>query len=159
MNSVVIDKRICLESKFLDQEILQHLLEKIKKTTLKECTNDYGYIIEVKKIIKIVEHEIGRANTENVFLVRFEALTLKPEPGKKMVGKVCMVYKDGIFITIMGKQRMLIPKSYLTDYTYNEADCCYENDKNVIRNDDEISSIVTASQYNKQSFSCFGSLA
>jgi DNA-directed RNA polymerase subunit E'/Rpb7 len=159
MNSILIDKRICLESKFLDGEIRKHLFNKLKIITQKECTKEYGYIVKVEKIISILDHEIGRANTDNIFLVRFSALTLKPESGKKMVGTVCMVYRDGIFITIMGKQKMLIPKSYLTNYKFNDVNCCYENDNHTIRNEDEISAIVTAVQYNKQNFSCFGSLA
>ena len=159
MSLVTIDKSICLESKFLDNNFSRHIFNKLKKISEQECSKEYGYIIAVHKIISILNHEIGRANTDNVFVIRFEALTLKPEPGKTLVGKVCMLYKDGIFITIMGKQRMLIPKSYLTKFKFNESDCCYENADRIIRDKDEISAIVVGVQYNKQNFSCFGSLA
>ena len=77
-----------------------------------------------KKIIKIndiISHEISRANTDNIFNVDFDVEILKPEKGLEVEGVVCMVYKDGIFINILDKQKMLIPKSNLQKYKFNDA--------------------------------------
>jgi len=161
MTKVTIEKRVHLESKFLDCDIVKHLLLKLQNLTSQECTKKYGYILDIDSNIEIVSHEISRANTVNVFLVSFQAEILKPVAGDRMVGTVCMVYKDGIFIIIKNKQKMLIPNIFLKEYIFNEVEGFYINDigSKLIKEGDEIEAIVTAAQYNKNNFSCFGSLA
>ena len=78
-----------------------NLLEKLKTTVTSECTEEYGHIIDVKEILEILSHKIDRTNSDNIFNVKFSATTLKPVAGKIMEGVVCMIYKDGIFITII----------------------------------------------------------
>jgi DNA-directed RNA polymerase subunit E'/Rpb7 len=161
MNTVIIDKRICLESKYLNSKINDHIFDKLQIVVSSECTKEHGHIIKVNKVIAIISHEIDRANSENVFTVQFEADTLKPEKNTIMTGKVCMVYKDGIFITVMNRQKMLIPRMYLNDYNFDEVNECYrfKNDDTItISEGDDAEAVVTASQYSKNNFSCFGSL-
>lgn len=159
MPLTIIERRICLESKFLDQNIIAHLLSKIQSSTTTDCIKDYGYILDVKRIVKILTHEICRANTDNVFTVQFEAQTLRPEINSIMTGKVCMVYKDGIFITVCDKQKILIPKINLKEYTFDESVPCYKNSEgHIIKNGDEITVVIIAVQYSKKNYSCFGSL-
>jgi DNA-directed RNA polymerase subunit E'/Rpb7 len=158
MQTVILNKRICLHSKFLDQNIMRHILEKLSELADGTCSQEYGYILRIKKIIEILDHEIGRADIENIFNVRFEADILKPEKGLEMNGKVCMIYKDGIFINIMDKQKMLIPKNKLTDYDFLDSDNTYKHKttKKTINIGDNITAVVTVTGYNNQSYSCFG---
>ena len=161
MTKVTIEKRVHLESKFLDCDIVNHLFQKLQRITSQECSKKYGYILDIDDNIEIISQEISRANTDNIFFVRFQAEILKPVAGDRMLGTVCMVYKDGIFIIIKNKQKMLIPKIFLKEYTFNELEGFYMNDigSKLIKEGDEIGAIVTAAQYNKNNFSCFGSLA
>ena len=82
----IIEKRIVLESKLLDKNYKSHLLSKLKSTMISDCTEEYGHIIDIIKIIDIISHKIDRTNSDNIFNVRFEAETLKPIPGKIMEG-------------------------------------------------------------------------
>lgn len=161
MTKVTIEKRIHLESRFLDCDVFKHLFLKLKHITSKECSKKHGYILDIDDKIDIISQEISRANTDNIFVVRFQAEILKPMEGDRMVGIVCMLYKDGIFIIIKNRQKMLIPQIFLKEYTFNEAEGFYINDigSKLIKEGDEIEAIVTATQYNKNNFSCFGSLA
>jgi len=159
MTVVTIEKKICLESKYLDSKIHNHLLFKLQLLLSSECTKDTGHIINVTKIINIISHEIDRANCSNVFFLRFEAEALKPDTGMVLTGDVCMVYKDGIFLEVLkGRQKMLVPKLYLKEYTFDESVPCYRNGDDIIKAGDVISAMVTASQYNNKTFSCFGSI-
>ena len=161
MSAEIIEKRICLECKFLDSNIMDHLLQELKKTCENECSEKYGYILNINKIIKIKDHKIGRANCGNIFIINFEAEILKPDLGNKFIAKVCMIYKDGIFVIIKNKQKMLIPRNNIIKYNFNEHNNTYinKNDNNdTIKINDEIQVIVTASKYNKKNFSCFGSI-
>jgi DNA-directed RNA polymerase subunit E'/Rpb7 len=159
MNIVTIEKRICLSSKYLDQNIMDNLLSKITELTYGNCTKEYGYIIKIIKINHIISHEISRVNSDNIFNVSFDAQILKPEKNLEIEGTVCMVYKDGIFINILDKQKMLIPKSSLSEYTFDNELKVYtdKNDKSIKMND-TIKAIITAASYSNQKYSCFGTI-
>ena len=158
MNNITITRRICIHSQYLDQNIRGHLLRELTALTRNECGKEHGHIISVKKITKIVDHKIGRANSDNVFTIEFEALTLNPKVGTEVMGRVCMVYKDGIFINIMNKQKMLIPATSLFNYEFDELTGSYEGSESSIRVDDELEAVITASQYRNGCFSCYGAL-
>ena len=154
----VIEKRIVLESNLLNSNYMSHLLTKLKTTMIYECTEEHGHIIDVIKILNIISHKIDRTNSDNIFNIRFEAETLKPTPGKIMEGNVCMIYKDGIFISIMGRQKMLIPNTLLKGYKFDDTIPSYSDGMNTIMIGNIVKAKVTAVKYNKQNFSCFGFL-
>jgi len=150
---VNINKRVYLEPKFLDENIMDHLLSKIREISVGQCTKDYGHILKVNRIVEVL------GNEDTIFTVLFEAETLKPTVGNKFSGTVCMLYKDGIFAQISEKQKMLIPAISIKGYTYDEASQTYLSGKKKIKVGDMIEAVVTASQYSKQNFSCIGCLA
>lgn len=162
MNTSTIEKRICLQSQYLDSNYEDHLLNKANEDTINECTQKYGHIIRILKIVKILDHEINRVNADNVFTIQFEAETLKPEPNDIIRGSVCMVYKDGVFVNVMDKQKILIPAFTLTnDYDFNEDTMMYigkDDEDNIIQEGTIVNVKVTAAQYNNLTFSCFGTI-
>ena len=158
MNKVTLEKRIILESKYLTRDIKQHICNKLVEITKEECSKDYGYIIEIIKILDIKGHEIGRVNFDNIFTVIFEAYILNPVAGAEFEGTVCLIYKDGIFVNIYDKQKMLIPRDNIQDYVFDENKNIYIKGDVIISQDSKLKVKVTASQYRKKSFSCFGTL-
>jgi DNA-directed RNA polymerase subunit E'/Rpb7 len=158
MNIAKLEKRILLESKYLSSDINKHICNNLIKITENECSKDYGYIIEIVKIIDIKEHEIGRVNFDNIFTVLFEAKILNPLPGSEFEAIVCLIYKDGIFVNIHNKQKMLIPRKNIEEYDFLEDKNRYETKTSQIRLNDKVKVKITASQYRKKSFSCFGTL-
>lgn len=150
--TVTITRRIYLEPEFLDENLMEHLLAKIVKVTDKECTKDHGHILSINRLVKVINNE------DTIFTVEFEAETLKPTVGDKLFGNVCMLYKDGIFVQVSEKQKMLIPSLSIKEYVYDEITHTYSNGKRKIKEGDKIHTVVTASQYNKQNFSCIGCL-
>jgi DNA-directed RNA polymerase subunit E'/Rpb7 len=149
---LIIQKKIFLDPKYLDSNITHHLLNVIKNSTKDKCTKEYGYILSIKRLVDIIDNE------DNVFTVKFEAETLKPEASKKYSGVVCKVYKDGLFIDIAGKQKIMVPAMSLTDWVYKEDRSSFVKENKYINEGSNVDVTVTAAQYNKNSFSCFGSL-
>jgi DNA-directed RNA polymerase subunit E'/Rpb7 len=149
---VLIERRIYLEPAYLDENIMDHLFNKIVQTTCGECTQEYGYITGVKNIVKILNNE------DTIFTVLFDAHTLKPELGSKLSGNICMVYKDGIFINVADRQKILIPASTLSDWKYDEVQSTYSKKQNTIKVGSNVNITVTASKFNKKGFICVGSL-
>jgi DNA-directed RNA polymerase subunit E'/Rpb7 len=158
MNTATLKKRIILESKYLTSDIESHICNKLIEVVKDECSKDYGYILEIEKITKIENHEIGRVNFDNIFTVVFEAKTLNPLPNSEFDAVVCLIYKDGIFVNIYDKQKMLIPRKNIIDYIFNENENTYTRDDKKIEIDSKVKVKITASQYRKKSFSCFGTL-
>jgi DNA-directed RNA polymerase subunit E'/Rpb7 len=164
ISKIVIEKKICLNSEYLSGDIKSHLLNKIRDMTLNECTKDYGYFLNVNKIDRIKDNFIS-SNCENVFSVLFEVDVLKPEINKVFMGKVCMIFLNGIFINIKDKLKVLIPISAITEYKFDQENKCFnlidlkdKKKKKVIKNDDELNVIISGIKYSKKNFSCFGLL-
>lgn len=150
--TTIIERRLYLEPKYLDSKLHEHLLQKLRDTIVGECTKEYGHILSIEKIIEIVSNE------DTIFTLKFEAMTLKPEVGKILEGKVCMLFKDGIFMKVADRQKMLIPALTLRDYKFDEDSDSYVKDKIRITTDSIIKAKITAVKYDKQNFSCVGTL-
>jgi DNA-directed RNA polymerase subunit E'/Rpb7 len=148
----IIKKRVYLDPQYLDENIMNHLLKKINELYVGECSKEYGHILSIIQILKIIDNE------DTIFTVLIEAETLKPDVGIILEGTVCMLFKDGIFTQISEKQKMLIPNLTIKGYTYDETSQTYSNGKKKIKEGDKIQAVVTASQYNKKNFSCIGCL-
>ena len=158
METILLEKSVNLDCKYLDNNIEDHLLEILKQNILYKCTQENGYILNIDKIDKIISHSIERANGENIFVVSFFADVFKPKENMQIEGNVCMIYKDGIFIDIMNRQKMLIPRSNLTDYEYQEKEKIFKNDNINIKNGDIVKAIITNVGYSNNKYSCFGKL-
>jgi DNA-directed RNA polymerase subunit E'/Rpb7 len=151
--TILIQRRVCLEPRFLDSNIRQHILNKVSNDTTEECTQEHGYILEILHLVRIVSSE------GTIFLVELEAETFKPVGGAEVEGTVCMVYHDGIFINIRDKQKMLIPTSTLPEHSFDEVTRAFHMGDTTIMVGDTVRAVVTAAKYSNGKFSCFGSLA
>ena len=149
----LIQRRVSLGPRYLDSDIMSHLLREASSKSTSECTKEHGYIINVSRILRIISCE------DTLFTVELEAETFKPCGGMSVNGSVCMVYKDGIFIDILKRQKMLIPTSTLKGYEFDEETQSFSDGKQVLAVGDTVSAVVTAAKYNGGKFSCFGSLA
>lgn len=159
MSLVEITRRICIPHEDLHSDINDCILERIKETTLNECTKEDGFILSIKNLVgDIQDNYISNANCENVFIVKFLAETLKPENGKQFTGIVCMIFSGGIFVNIKNKQKVLIPVSALNEYKFDQSTKSFKKNKDEIKEGDELDIIITGTKYSKQTFSCFGIL-
>ena len=158
METVIIEKRVCIDSEYLNKDIDTHILKKIKENTLNECTKKHGYILNIIKIIKIKDNYISNVNCDNIFIVDIMAETLKPDIGKQFIGKVCRILPSGIFLNVKDKQKVLIPLTTLNNYTYDSLNKVFIKNNKTIKECDNIKVEITGTRYTKQSFSCFGNM-
>ena len=78
--TVILERKICIDSEYIDKNIRNNILLKIKEITNNECSKSEGYFLNIIKIICIKDNYIS-PNCENIFIVEFEAETLKPDIG------------------------------------------------------------------------------
>ena len=155
-----IHRRVCIEPEFLVKNYKEHLFKKIKETSENECSKEYGYFLDVKRIIKILDNNIT-SNSEIVFTVEFEVETLLPIKGKEFEGVICMIFNSGIFVNIKNKLKVLIPLTELTNYIYDSSKNIFimkDDDKNILKKDININICILDMKYSKKQFSCFGKI-
>lgn len=158
MERIIIQKQVCIEPRFMDSEIMTHIMNELTRVCCKECNKDYGYIIRINRIIKVLDNYINM-DSNIVFDIKFEASCLNPKPDKVLTGNVCMVFADGIFIDVIKKMQILVPKQFIVGYTFNKKSNCFEaGDGSKISEGIQLKVKITASQYNNQRFSVFGSI-
>ena len=158
MSTALIERRICISHENLTYDIMDDILDKIKDITKNECSKDHGYILNVIKIVRIKDNYISNANCDTVFIVEFEAETLKPENGKVFSGEVCMIFAGGIFLNIKNKQKILIPTASLSNYTFDPVSKSFKSKQKIIKEKMILDVMISGTKYSKQSFSCFGTL-
>lgn len=154
----IIEQRVCVDNHDLTSNIKECILQKVKDISIGTCSKENGYILDVKRVVKIKDNYISSVNCESIFIVSVEVETLKPENGKAFDGEVCMIFSGGVFLNIKDKQKVLIPITNLKEYTYSQACKTFKKDKETIKEGDKLRVLITGTKYFKQAFSCFGTL-
>jgi DNA-directed RNA polymerase subunit E'/Rpb7 len=161
MSSIqTITRRFCLEPRYLDKNYEENLLEKIKDITNNECSREYGYFINIIKILKIKDIDITR-NSEIVCNTEFQAETLFPVKGKEFTGTIGMIFNSGVFVIIKNKLKVLIPLDQLSEYTFDNINNTFVMNKDsdkLLKKDGKIKISILDIRYSKNQFSCFGKI-
>jgi len=158
MTSVIITRKICVHPKHLDCNIMSYLLFKIKKISTGEITKEHGYILDIIRVVDIITTYISNANSDIIFVVKYEAIALNPQIGNTYNCNVCMISTCGIFADINGKIKVLIPLSNIKNYVLDETHQIYSNGDKEIKNNDNIEVKITATKFNKKMLNIIGTL-
>jgi hypothetical protein len=81
MNTFIIKNSVIVEPQYLDKNIDLYLNKKVKEDFIGKCFKDYGYIIDVIKILNYTSR-ITSSDSIIVFDLEFEIISLFPEVGK-----------------------------------------------------------------------------
>ena len=157
-----IEKEITISPSCLTKNIKSHLLEALKVRIIEEnCSYEYGYILDIKKIISYSKNYISNANSMIVFTIVFEAITLNPTIGSILDGIISMVHTSGIFIEVKSKLKVLILQDKMNDMKYDSINNTYKSsdDNSVLKPGDKIKVKIIGIRYQDKNISCYGQLA
>lgn len=158
MSRIIMEKKICIEPSLLDENICDHILDKIRNDILEKCDQEYGYIIKIYDKIKILNNKISPDGIGIFFNVKFGVKAIKPEIGCFYKGIVCMIFSQGIFVEVFGKIKVLIPLDKLGSYKWDKNNSYYKLNNLIIQKESEIELRIDNIKYEKQNFNCIGSL-
>lgn len=158
MSRITMERKICLEPRFLDSKITEHIREKIQHDILGKCDQSYGYVTKIFKNIQIVENIVSTSGSGVFFLVKFGAEVFKPEIGSEYEGRVCMTSPHGIFVEVFGKMKVLIPADKMDGYKFDKSGPYFKKGKKTISEGDTVRIEINMTKYEKQNFNCIGSL-
>ena len=157
---VTISQNVSLDFKYLDNNIQQHLLNKLKNSMINTCSMSNGYILDIIEIININSNLVSTANTKTVFNIIYTAETLNPQKGQVIEGTVCMVFDNGIFVNHLDKLKILVPKSSLNgeDLHFNGESKSFEGDESTIEVGSNVSVKLSMIKYEEKEFKCIGEI-
>lgn len=153
---VNIKKSIGLSPAYFDTGIKKHLFNKLKQETENECSEQNGYIINVKKLVRIINNSISPTTSETIFDLEFQAETIKPVKNQEFSAVVCMVFSEGILAEVKNKLKVLIPMHYIEGYEF--SNCILRKDEKTIEKNSVIDIIVVSAKYSDGAFSCIAQL-
>lgn len=159
MTITIIEKKISIEPQYLYRDLDKHILEKILFVCKDECDKSYGYILNVNKVVKVKDNYISNVDSNAIFIVDIEILSLLPKINDVYSDKVSMIFSGGLFINYKNKIKILIPISSLDDYSYDSTNKILKGPKKTsIKENDTIKVKITGVKYSKKNFSCFGEM-
>jgi DNA-directed RNA polymerase subunit E'/Rpb7 len=158
MSSIIISKRITIEPKYLTKNIITYMKTKLEDIMIGDCSLDFGYVTQVNKILKIEDNYISPATGNAIFIIKFEAITLKPVENDIMKGDICMVFQHGIFVEIDQKMKILIPVDNMKDFEYDNLTASFVKGKKTLKVGNNISVRILKIKYEQKEFSCIGEL-
>jgi len=158
MKTIIVNKKITIEAKFLYRNVLDHAKRIINGTLIDECTQEYGYVISVQSISKVNGFKIFTPTSKCVLDIDVELETIKPEIDNILTGEICMISNVGIFLTIKNKLQVLIPSSKTCGYKNNTINTKITKGSESYSIGDLLSTCITGFEYSNGKFSACGSL-
>lgn len=154
----IITRKMCLNPKCLNANIYDFILKELVEQTKKDCSYNYGYILSITKIIRVIDgFNISPINCDIVCEVEFEAETLKPCINDIHEGIVCAILpKVGILMEVKKCLKILVKSDSLREYVYDEKNNTYVSANKNISVNDTIKVKIRGVKYTDHKFCCFG---
>jgi DNA-directed RNA polymerase subunit E'/Rpb7 len=149
-----IIKNITLNVSYINKNIINSLIQKIKKTFTNYCSEKHGYFLKIYDEINILDNFIK--NDKIIFKVEIIVDNIKPEKNKIYNGVVKMISPDGLFIIVDNVLNILCCKQSLSDFNYNKKNNTYEKNDDIININDIVQVEVIDLLYNNHKYSVFG---
>ena len=157
----MIRTSIIISPEMMGKDWKAHLFEKLNKELVGKCTQEYGYILKVDKIQRVVDQSIMRTGGKIRFTIDFWGETLKPEIGKQLDVGIDMITPHGLFCRFK-MLRMLLPLNNCAGYILRQdfsSSCLVNNLKNhVIRKGETIQVKIENVRFENELYSCIVSL-
>ena len=158
MEVKTLRQRLVIDNDCLDKNLNASIFKRLKEVAENDCSKEFGYIIKVLKLTRIIDNYISNVNSELIFIVEFQAQTVKPEINNIYEDEIFLVLRGGIFFDINNKFKVLIPPSALTNYTFNSDAKSYENGETTLSKGLKCKIKITGIRYMNKKFDCFGEL-
>jgi DNA-directed RNA polymerase subunit E'/Rpb7 len=153
---VTLERTVAINPKFLNENIVESIKDKIVEKYVGKCDEKNGCIISLKEnSVLVLDNYISNAGNGIFFKVRFNVTTIKPKVGKEYEGKVTLIFKDGILLDVMGLIKILIPINKAPGYKFINNQM--KKDDKVINKNDIVTVKAEVVKFGKE-YTVIGSL-
>lgn len=159
MTEIVKNENICVEPRFLDDNLTNHVLNILRKNQdANQCTKELGYILKVSNVGDIIGAEVSPASAEIIVTVPVTMTVFKPIVGEEHIGEVCDVTANGLFVSVYERQKVLIQRSSMSEYEFDPVWDAYRFGDKMIKKNDQLILRITGAKYTKQRYACYATL-
>lgn len=158
----LIPVEISLVPEQMDHYYQDHIMKVIREKYQNKCLIDYGYILSIDKIHKILSDDIGTIIPSAHVLVEIQCMVFLPKIGMMFHVDIDIIFAHGIFIH-RDKIRILIPMvnledswSIQKDFTTNRL--VHKSDGRVLKKGNHILIRLVDVRFEKDGYSCIGEL-
>uniref|UniRef100_A0A6C0IEC2 RNA polymerase Rpb7-like N-terminal domain-containing protein n=1 Tax=viral metagenome TaxID=1070528 RepID=A0A6C0IEC2_9ZZZZ len=156
-----INLRFCLAPEYFDADYKDHLLNSIREKYENKSFKEYGYILEIQEIERILNEEIMSMVPNVFFMVQVRALLYLPRVGDRLEVQIDKIFHHGIFI-MENKIRILIPIALSTEYEVQKDFSSFyllnTQTHKTYRKDDRLHVELVEVRFEKDGFSCIASI-
>jgi len=157
----VIDVKTTIQPQYVDKDWRKNLLFNVRKKFEGKCTIDDGYIINVKRIVKITDQRIARLNGNIEFDLSIVIERVLPKIDDRMEVVIDMIFPHGVFCHHM-MLRMMMPISKCGKFTmrqeFSTNSLVCKDTKKVFRKGDLVPIIINDVRFENDLYSCIVSL-
>ena len=159
---VILRKRVKVKPEYLDSNLINYITLILQKQLKGSCDNEYGYILNVNKLNRIIDNKISRANSDIIYMVDVDVDILKPKVGDTYEGSVKLIIEHGLILEVESYLNIFIQTDKLTGYTISDDNEYFKGDngdKGDIKLGSNIKVGILGVKYNDGNFDCFGQLS
>jgi DNA-directed RNA polymerase subunit E'/Rpb7 len=156
MNEIVVERNISLDPELVNENIVENIYNNLLKKFKGTCDQQNGYIIDVKKDIKILGNKISSSGPNVFFAVTFTAKVIMPKKDKECSGVIKICVSGGIVVAIEGVLDVFVPAGDMAGYTFSDG--CFQKKMSKLRQGSTVTIIMKDVKYEKDKFICTGKL-
>ena len=153
--------RFCLAPEYFDAKYKDHLLRAIREKYENKSFKEFGFILEIPRILQILNEEVMSMVPNVFFMVKVEALLYMPNVRDQLEVKIDKIFPHGVFI-MEDKVRILIPLAlcplYKVEKDFSSFYLLNTETHKVYRRDDVIKVELVELRFEKDGFSCIASI-
>mgnify|MGYP001235400349 CR=1 FL=1 len=159
MNTISITETIELPPQHLHSGYREIIKQQIMDRFTDTCTKSNGYVFNVSDDFKIESNKLSNSTSNILFRVTFDAMVLKPEIDCIIECDINMIWIHGLFASL-NKLKILIPKTALTDYTFDQSLQTFVHKKTnkIFEIEQKITVKLTSVRYVKNKYDCIAKL-
>ena len=157
-SSTFIIAKIAVSPGQLNKDIETHIQHKIEQFYNNRCSEKYGYITNILKIVQIIDAKISPSTPMVFVTVKIEVECLKPNINQEYDSTVCMVFNRGVFLEVQNKLKILVPIDKIKDYDLNEDNTKLVSNTKEINKGDIVKVKIYDYKYSSGCFHCLGTL-
>ena len=103
-----VKRKININPAYLGIDLLVHVKEKFIQDTVNECSVDYGHVIQIVNVERIIDNSIENSNSDVLVEAEIWIDFFKPVVGMVLDTVVHSIYTDGVIVYAYNKQKILI---------------------------------------------------
>jgi len=160
--NIHIPVEISLKPDMLDHDYKNHMMKVLKTKYEKSCIADWGYIIEILAIRKILTDEIGSIIPTAKLLLETDMTVFLPTVGMEFNMCIDLIFTHGIFAQ-RDKIRILIPITSMEGWTivkdFTSHRLVNTKEHQTLKINDNVQVRLVDVRFEKNGYSCIGELA